>query len=382
MLLKPLNLTIRLASPEAKRILLVNALPNILRPMRSMLRKRGYQVDIAHSGMNALVQLEQYPPDLLLLDTDTADIDGYEVTRQIRRNPELPFFPIILIADHNHSNVVKGLALGANDVIRPTVKKRELFARILAMLRLKHSIDEQIRVNQQHEEFIASLTHDLRTPLIAADHVLHLLRRGAFGNTLPKMRDSLEQVVQSNQTLLEMIDTLLEIYQYEAECKDLYFHNIDLWELSRDVIRELTPLAENKNLILNLSLVDNTDQTSLQVKGDRLELRRLLTNLLGNAIRYTDTGSVELRLQRLTCDSPKSDHIVLEVEDTGIGIAPEEQEFLFERFRQGNHQRRGNGLGLYLSRQIVEAHHGSIEVESEVGKGTKFTVKFDLSNHI
>lgn len=379
MLLKPLNLTIRLASPEAKRILLVNALPNILRPMRSMLKKRGYQVDIAHSGIDALVQLEQYPPDLLLLDTDTADIDGYEVTRQIRRNPELPFFPIMLVADHNHSNVVKGLALGANDVIRPTVKKRELFARILAMLRLKHSIDEQIKINQQHEEFIASLTHDLRTPLIAADHVLHLLRRGAFGSTLPKMRDSLEQVVQSNQTLLEMIDTLLEIYQYEAECKDLYFHNIDLWELSRDVIRELTPLAENKNLILNLSLVDNTDQTSLQVKGDRLELRRLLTNLLGNAIRYTDTGSVELRLQRLTCDSPKSDHIVLEVEDTGIGIAPEEQEFLFERF---NHQRRGNGLGLYLSRQIVEAHHGSIEVESEVGKGTKFTVKFDLSNHI
>ena len=378
MLLKPLNLTIRLASPEAKRILLVNALPNILRPMRSMLRKRGYQVDIAHSGMDALVQLEQYPPDLLLLDTDTADIDGYEVTRQIRRNPELPFFPIILIADHNHSNVVKGLALGANDVIRPTVKKRELFARILAMLRLKHSIDEQIRVNQQHEEFIASLTHDLRTPLIAADHVLHLLRRGAFGNTLPKMRDSLEQVVQSNQTLLEMIDTLLEIYQYEAECKDLYFHNIDLWELSRDVTRELIPLAVNKNLILNLSLVDTTDQTSLQIKCDRLELRRLLTNLLGNAIRYTDTGSVELRLQRLTCDSPKSDHIVLEVEDTGIGIAPEEQEFLFERFRQGNHQRRGNGLGLYLSRQILEAHQGSIEVESEVGKGTLFRVQFDL----
>jgi two-component system, sensor histidine kinase and response regulator len=378
MLSKPLNQTIRLASPGAKRILLVNALPNIFRPMRSMLRKRGHQVDSTHSGMDALVQLEQHPPDLLLLDTGTTDIDGYEVTRRIRRNPELPFFPIMLVADHNHSNVVKGLALGANDVIRPTVKKRELFARILAMLRLKHSIDEQIRINQQHEEFIASLTHDLRTPLIAADHVLHLLRRGAFGKTLPKMRDSLEQVVQSNQTLLEMVDTLLEIYQYEAGCKDLYFHNIDLWELSRDVVRELTPLAENKSLILNLTLVKDTDQTSVQVRGDRLELRRLLTNLLGNAIRYTDTGSVELRLQRLTCNLPKSDLIVLEVEDTGIGIAPEEQEFLFERFRQGNHQRRGNGLGLYLSRQILEAHHGSIEVESEVGKGTLFRVQFDL----
>ncbi|WNZ28146.1 hybrid sensor histidine kinase/response regulator (plasmid) [Leptolyngbya sp. NK1-12] len=378
MLSKPLNPTIRFASSGAKRILLVNALPNIFRPMRSLLRKRGYQVDSAHSGVDALIQLEQSPPDLLLLDTATADIDGYEVTRRIRRNAELPFFPIMLVADHNHTSVIKGLALGANDVIRPTVKKRELFARIQSMLRLKHSIDEQIRINQQHEDFIASLTHDLRTPLIAADHMLHLLRRGTFGKTLPEMRDSLEQVVQSNQTLLEMVDTLLEIYQYEAGCKDLYFYKVDLWELSQSVVRELTPLAMTKGLALSLTLVGAADETSLWVRGDRLELRRLLTNLVGNAIRYTDTGSVELRLQYMTRDSPENSSIILEVEDTGIGIAPEEQEVLFERFRQGNHHRQGNGLGLYHSHQIVQAHHGTIQVESEVGKGTLFVIRFDL----
>lgn len=378
MLSKPLNPSIRFASSGAKRILLVNALPNIFRPMRSLLRKRGYQVDSAHSGVDALIQLEKSPPDLLLLDTATADIDGYEVTRRIRRNAELPFFPIMLVADHNHASVVKGLALGANDVIRPTVKKRELFARIQSMLKLKHSIDEQIRINQQHEDFIASLTHDLRTPLIAADHMLHLLRRGTFGKTLPEMRDSLEQVVQSNQTLLEMVDTLLEIYQYEAGCKDLHFYKVDLWELSQSVVRELTPLAMTKGLALNLTLVGATDETFLWVRGDRLELRRLLTNLIGNAIRYTDTGSVELRLCYLTRDSPENSSIILEVEDTGIGIAPEEQEFLFDRFRQGNHPRQGNGLGLYHSHQIVEAHHGSIKVESEVNNGTLFVIQFDL----
>jgi signal transduction histidine kinase len=274
--------------------------------------------------------------------------------------------------------VIKGLALGANDVIRPTVKKGELFARIQSMLKLKHSIDEQIRINQQHEDFIASLTHDLRTPLIAADHMLHLLRRGTFGKTLPEMRDSLEQVVQSNQTLLEMVDTLLEIYQYEAGCKDLHFYKVGLWELSQSVVRELTPLAMTKGLALNLTLVGVTDETSLWIRGDRLELRRLLTNLIGNAVRYTDTGSVELRLCYLTRDSPENSSIILEVEDTGIGIAPEEQELLFERFRQGHHQRRGNGLGLYHSHQIVEAHHGTIKVESEVGKGTLFVIQFDL----
>jgi two-component system, sensor histidine kinase and response regulator len=378
MLSKPLTSTIRFASSGAKRILLVNALPNIFRSMRSLLRKRGYHVDILQSGTDALVQLVQSPPDLLLLDVDTSDIDGYEVTRRIRGNSEIPFFPIMLMADHSHVNVVKGLALGANDVIHPTVKKRELFARIQSMLRLKHYVDSQIKINQQHEDFIASLTHDLRTPLIAADHVLHLLRRGTFGKTLPEMRDSLEQVVQSNQTLLEMVDTLLEIYQYEAGDKNLHFHDVNLWELSQSVVKELMPLAENKGLSLHLTLAKGSDEIAMQVLGDRLELRRLLTNLLGNAIRYTDSGSVELRLKHSTHDSPRNYSVVLEVEDTGIGISSEEQEYLFERFRQGNHQRRGNGLGLYLSRQIVEAHDGSIRVESQVGQGTLFVIQFDL----
>ncbi|MGI0491376.1 ATP-binding protein [Alkalinema pantanalense CENA528] len=378
MLSKPLKPMVGFASSGAKRILLVKTLSSSFRSMHSMLKKRGYHVDSVHSGFDALVQMERYPPDLLLLDTETADIDGYEITRRVRKNPELPFFPIMLVGEYNHSNVVKGFALGANDVIPPMVKKRELFARILAMLRFKDSIDEQIRINQQHEEFIASLTHDLRTPLIAADHVLHLLRRGAFGNTLPKMRDSLEQVAQSNQTLLEMVDTLLEIYQYEAGCKDLYFHKVNLWELSQSVVKELVPLAVNKGLMLSLCLATGTDETSLWMGGDRLELRRLITNLISNAIRYTETGSVELHLEYLTHAASEKNFILLGVKDTGVGISPEEQECLFERFRQGNPHHPGNGLGLYLSRQIVEAHHGSIEVESEVGKGTLFKVQFDL----
>jgi signal transduction histidine kinase len=92
-----------------------------------------------------------------------------------------------------------------------------------------------------------------------------------------------------------------------------------------------------------------------------------------NSRSWGTTGSAQ-RLAR----GLENDSIVLKIEDTGIGIAPAEQEFLFDRFRQGNHQRRGNGLGLYLSRQIVEAHHGSIRVESEVGHGSLFIVQFDL----
>lgn len=182
------------------------------------------------------------------------------------------------------------------------------------------------------------------------------------------MRESLEQMAQSNQTLLSMVDTLLEVYQYEAGGKTLDFFVVDLWELCQQVVQELMPLADVKHLTLKAVLTKGTEASLVRVKGDRLELRRLITNLVGNAICFSDAGSVEVRLNSTV------QGVTIEVEDTGIGMNPEEQLLLFDRFRQGKHQRRGNGLGLYLSRQIVEAHQGNISVSSTVGKGSIFTV--------
>ncbi|WP_369750688.1 sensor histidine kinase [Anabaena sp. PCC 7108] len=126
-----------------------------------------------------------------------------------------------------------------------------------------------------------------------------------------------------------------------------------------------------KNLTLNAKL-NNIQPSAVKVRGDRIELHRLLINLVGNAIRFTDAGSVEIRL------SSTFQGVTIEVEDTGIGISRSEKSLLFERFRQGKHQRPGNGIGLYLSRQIVEAHQGNISVSSTVGKGSIFTVHLPI----
>jgi two-component system, sensor histidine kinase and response regulator len=112
--------------------------------------------------------------------------------------------------------------------------------------------------------------------------------------------------------------------------------------------------------------------------GDRLELRRLVGNLIGNAIKFTDAGSITIRLYNSSSKNPSPDAgkewVVIEVEDTGYGIATEDLPHLFERFRQGKHKRAGSGLGLHLSHRIVEIHGGTIEVTSELGKGSTFTV--------
>lgn len=351
-----------------QRILLVDDSADSLRLLQVTLKLKGYNVIIAESGAEALVKIAESPPDLVLLDVVMPDMDGYEVTRQIKHNSNLPFIPILLVTGSEKSSVVKGLDAGADEFICKPVDKKELLARVRALLRLKHSMDEQLFLIQRREDFVTRLTHDLRTPLIAADQFLKLLQRGVFGNTLSAMRESLEQMAQSNQTLLSMVDTLLEVYQYEAGGKTLDFFVVDLWELCQQVVQELMPLADVKHLTLKAVLTKGTEASLVRVKGDRLELRRLLTNLVGNAIRFSDAGSVEVRLNSTI------QGVTIEVEDTGIGMNPEEQLLLFDRFRQGKHQRRGNGLGLYLSHQIVEAHQGNISVLSTVGKGSIFTV--------
>ncbi|MDF5708237.1 MAG: hybrid sensor histidine kinase/response regulator [Nostoc sp. S4] len=351
-----------------QKILLVDDSADSLRLLQVTLKLKGYNVIIADSGVEALVKIAESPPDLVLLDVVMPEMDGYEVTRQIKHNSNLPFIPILLVTGSEKSSVVKGLDAGADEFIRKPVDKKELLARVRALLRLKHSMDEQLFLSQRREDFVTRLTHDLRTPLIAADQFLKLLQRGVFGNTLSAMRESLKQMAQSNQTLLSMVDTLLEVYQYEAGGKTLDFFVVDLWELCQQVVQELMPLADVKQLTLKAVLTKGTEASLARVRGDRLELRRLLANLVGNAIRFSDAGSIEVRLNSTV------QGVTIEVEDTGIGMNPEEQLLLFDRFRQGKHQRRGNGLGLYLSRQIVEAHQGNISVSSTVGKGSIFTV--------
>jgi signal transduction histidine kinase len=148
-----------------------------------------------------------------------------------------------------------------------------------------------------------------------------------------------------------------------------------------EVVQELTPLATEKYLSLRLHLGENLVQAVTTISGDRLELHRLFTNLVGNAIKFTDTGSIDIKLNTEAIPhNPATIWAVIRVQDTGLGISPAFQTQLFERFRPGAHRRSSSGLGLHLSRHIVEAHRGNIEVKSEVGQGSVFTVRLPLGN--
>ena len=343
-------------------ILAVDDTPDNLFLVQLALEQEGHNVLSVNDGYTALDNIKKSPPALVVLDVMMPGIDGYEVTRRIRQNPNLPFIPILLITAHEHSDVVKGLDVGADEFIRKPVKVDELQARVRSLLRLKHSID-------QRENFVSCLTHDLRTPLVAADRMLILLKQGVFGEVSESMQNAISTMISSNQNLLQMLNTLLDVYCYDVGQKILSFIAFNLPELVEEVVQELMPLAKEKEIALRVKA-----QQNVQIKGDRLELRRVLTNIIGNALKFTDAGFVEVRISSQVDAENNTDSVVVEIEDTGTGISLEDQQTIFEQFRQGTHKRSGSGLGLYLCRQIIQAHRGTIQVDSEVGKGTVFTI--------
>ena len=371
-----------LQSPPSDNILVVDDSPDNVFLIQTILEEEGYTVSTAKDGPSALADIEQSPPHVILLDVMMPGMDGFEVTQRIRQNTKLSFIPILLITAYDQPSVAQGLDMGADDFIRKPVEVDELLARVRSLLRLKHSVDERDQIARQREDFVSRLTHDLRTPLVAADRMLILFQQGALGELAPSMQEAIAIMVRSNQNLLQMVNTLLEVYRFEAGRKNLTFLPVDLQELLGEVVKQLTPLAQEKGLSLDLDFGDHSGTSKLL--GDRLELHRLFTNLVGNAIKFTDAGSVTIRQNSTSAPATTNinkqsvSYITIEVEDTGSGIPCEEQVTLFERFRQGSHKRSGSGLGLYLSRRIVEAHQGSIQVKSEVGKGSVFVVSLPV----
>jgi len=209
------------------RILAVDDIQDNLILVEAILESEGYEIDLASDGIKALQKIEQSPPDLILLDVMMPGIDGYEVTRRIRKNPATSYIPILLITAFHESSVVEGLDAGADDFIRKPFDTDELLARVRSLLRLKHSLDEQQKMARQREDFVSRLTHDLRTPLVASDRMLNLFEMETFCKISPEMKQAIAVMIRSNQNLMDMVNTLLEVYRFDAGKKTLNWEVCD-----------------------------------------------------------------------------------------------------------------------------------------------------------
>ena len=218
------------------------------------------------------------------------------------------------------------------------------------------------------DDFIATLTHDLRTPLLAAIQTLKFFLDGSLGALEERQCVLLSTMLQSNEDLLGLVNALLEVYKFESGKLTLCKTEFSIKDLINQCYEELKPLAEKKDIkfILHNDISDNT-----LINADKSEIKRVIINLCGNAVNYTNkSGKIEIFSK-----IHENGDFIFSVSDNGNGIPKEDIPHLFMRFSQGTSKKRstGTGLGLYLSRQIVEAHNGKIWLESKLNSGSEFS---------
>jgi signal transduction histidine kinase/DNA-binding response OmpR family regulator len=234
-------------------------------------------------------------------------------------------------------------------------------------LELAQSVRALSAASQAKSDFLASMSHELRTPLNAIIGFSELMRgEESIGESRVVPAEWIEHIYASGRHLLDLINDILDLAKIEAGRLELRPDRVDLAELVGEAVNALRPLMERKNLELR------TDVPSLDVWGDRLRLRQILDNLLSNAIKFTpDGGRISVEVGRAAGE------VRLAVVDTGVGIDAADVNRIFEEFQQvgdASMQQAGTGLGLALTRRLVEAHGGHVELDSTPGVGSRFTV--------
>src|SRR2546421_6549861 len=213
------------------------------------------------------------------------------------------------------------------------------------------------------------MSHELRTPLNAIIGFSEVLQDGTFGSLNDRQQRYVGNVLESGQHLLGLVNDILDISKVEAGRMELHSEDLDLHALLAEVQQTMLPLAQRKGVDLR---VEPGEETPL-LSADRGRLVQILYNLLSNAIKFTPAGGTV----RVSCQA-QPDMVALAVTDTGIGIAPEDQARIFEEFQQVDSSvgrtHQGTGLGLALTRRLVELHGGTIAVHSTPGQGSTFTV--------
>jgi signal transduction histidine kinase len=260
---------------------------------------------------------------------------------------------------------------GVDQVGQLTVAFNRLVERFYAAEEAyRRDLSGALNYERERADFLAALSHELRTPLNVILGFADVLLSEVDGPLSAEARENLTVVRQSGSHLRSLINDILDLSALETGRLNLQLRKTNLWTIAADVVRESRLSAESKDLSIELR------GEPVEAIADQLRVRQVLGNLVSNAVKFTNKGSVVVTVGK------SDEHAALSVADTGPGIATEEQAAVFEEYRQaGDWQARGagTGLGLAITRRLVRMHGGRIELESRLGEGSRFTVLLPLS---
>ncbi len=354
-------------------VMIVDDVPDNIQVAARFLQEDGYSIAFATSGAQALQALVKLRPQLILLDIDMPEMNGFQVIEKLAANPDTAAIPVIfLTAMHDDSSLQSGFQLGAVDFITKPFRSVELCSRVRTHIRLRSAELRAEASSRSKSRFLANISHELRTPMNSVLGWVEMLQQRQ-----PDLatRSALDNIERSGRSLLELINELLDLASAEEGRMKLNEEDCSLAHLIQEVIHELRPLVSRRRLQLHLELATSYRDA---IHSDPRRLRQILLNLLSNAVKFTDAGSIRLAVS--TADQADgSIRLRLQVEDSGIGISEEEQTRIFAPFQQAEDKRArhrgGTGLGLPISRTLCELMGGSLGVSSLSGVGSVFTAE-------
>ena len=359
-------------------ILIVDDSPSTLQLLSEIFKNAGYSTRAALSGRLALQSLRASIPDLVLLDITMPDISGYDICRAMKADESLKDIPVIFISGHSQNrDVVKGFSAGGVDFVAKPFEISEVVARVKTHLELRQqqqalqkSYAELRSLEEMRDNLVHMIVHDLRNPLWSANIHLEQIQGLADTSLNPLIQNHVNEALAATHTLMEMINSILDVNRMEAGLIPLNPEPFDLILLIQDILQASFPLIKSRRLAIE------SEAESVVVEADPVLIRRVIHNLLSNAISFTPETGGEIHFGISRHDGMAR----VTVRDNGQGIPAGYHEKIFEKFYQINSVlnggRHSTGLGLTFCKLAVEAHGGQIGVQSEEKKGSLFW--FDL----
>ena len=358
------------------RVLIVDDSDDDIEMIRRFLADDSTEIRGVTDSAQAERVFTEFEPDLILLDLHMPQPDGLEILRRLRdARSRLSFLPVlVLTGDVGPVARNNALELGADDFLTKPLDRNEVVLRVRNLLATRRLHVDLARASRHKSEFLASMSHELRTQLSSVIGFSELLLSDTTDRfDAERRRKFLAQINSSGRYLLDLTSDILDLAKIESGHAVLRLENVMIVDVAHGVIRTLDPLAAKKAIRIKAEL-----GAAGQVRADVGKLRQMLLNLVSNAVKFTpEGGRVTIGAQRL------ADTVEISVSDSGIGIAESEFEHLFEEFRQFDsdvaREQHGTGLGLALTKRFVELHGGEIRLASEVGKGSVFTLSLPLA---
>jgi signal transduction histidine kinase len=399
---------------DAAKVLLVDDDPLVRDFLSETIQSDTFDVETCKDGLEAWDYCQKHKDiKVIVLDIVMPKIDGMTLMKQLRDSGnEVPI--IILTSKGEVSVALKALNEGASDYLikdegiqktimhsidRVLEKKRILDENKQLMVELERSVketkaknidlereiserkkaeeesvrarEEAIRANKAKSDFLSHMSHELRTPLNAIIGFAQLLKRNRENNFSERQKNNTEEIIKAGKHLLQLISEVLDLAKIESGTMTVCMEEVNLSELIDEVISLILPLAEAREIrIVNHVLY----YPGLCLMGDRVRLKQILLNLGSNAVKYnSEAGKITL-----DCEILKNNQVKIKVADTGEGLSEEDQKALFEPFQRLDAEGteiEGTGIGLTITKNLVELMEGKLSVTSEVGKGSCFIIE-------